>query len=162
MPDLPSYRRNATLLLVHPIFQHLLDFLSRGLVLVFFLFRIVDGGLGLAVLNGGCLLVVGRRRWRTGEGDGFGSVDAIGFVQGRYTSWVIYVRFHFERTPTRIHRRAFWGAATLVQIPVNANDSKKNLTTLIPVRALSLCEPLENFDPFLLRPFRPFDELRQS
>ena len=66
MSDLPSYRRDAALLLVHPILQHLLNFLPRGLVLVFLLFRLVDGGLSLSALNGGCLLVVGRRCWRTG------------------------------------------------------------------------------------------------
>jgi len=70
VPDLPSYRRNAALLLVHAILQHLLDFLSHGLILVFLLFRIVKGGLGLSVLNGGCLLVVGRRCWRAMRGVG--------------------------------------------------------------------------------------------
>jgi len=53
---------------VHAILQHLLDFLSRGLILVFLLFRIVEGGLGLSILNGGCLLVVGRRCWRAVRG----------------------------------------------------------------------------------------------
>jgi len=122
VPDLPSYRRNATLLLVHPILQHFLDFLSRGLILVFLLFRIVEGGLGLSVLNGGCLLVVGRRCWRAGERDESGGVDVIAVVQGRYTSWVKRVRFHFERTPSRFHRRAFWGAATLAQNAANSSD----------------------------------------
>ena len=109
MPDLPSYRRNATLLFVNPILQHLLDFLSRGLILVFLFFRIVEGGLGLSVLNAGSLLVVGRRCWRAWEGDEFGGVDIIGLVQGRYASWVKCVRFRFERTSARFHRRAFWG-----------------------------------------------------
>jgi len=60
MPNLPSYCQNAVLLLVYPILQHLLDFLAYRLILVFLLFCIIEGGLGLSVLNGGCLLIIGR------------------------------------------------------------------------------------------------------
>ena len=109
MPDLSSYRRDTSLLLVHPILQHLLDLLSRRLVLVLVLLGVVDRGFGLSILCDGSFLVVGRRCGRTGE-YGFGRVDAIGVVvQGRYTSWIERVRFCLERTAGRFDRRVFWG-----------------------------------------------------
>jgi hypothetical protein len=42
---------------MHPILQHLLDFLSRRLVLILILLRVIERGLGLPVLNGPFIVV---------------------------------------------------------------------------------------------------------
>jgi len=67
VPNLTTYRRNAPLLLVHPILQHLLDFLSRRFILFFLFFCVFDRGPRFSILNGGTLLIVGRRCGRTGN-----------------------------------------------------------------------------------------------
>lgn len=59
MPNLTSYRRDAALLLVHPILQHFLDFLTRGLVLFLLFVRVFDRGPRLSILMGGTFLIVG-------------------------------------------------------------------------------------------------------
>ena len=93
---------------MHPILQHLLDFLSRRLVLLLILLRVVERGLVLSVLDDASFLVVRRCCRRRGDGRGFGSIYAIGVtVQGRYASWVVRVRFYLERAPARFHRRVF-------------------------------------------------------
>ena len=65
MPKLTAYRRDAPLLLVHPILQHLLDFLSRRFILVFLFLRVFDRGPRPSILKGRAFLVVGQRCGRT-------------------------------------------------------------------------------------------------
>ena len=61
VPNLTSYCRDAPLLLVHPILQHLLNFLSRGFILFFLFLRVFDREPRFSILKGGTFLVVGRR-----------------------------------------------------------------------------------------------------
>jgi hypothetical protein len=67
VPDFASYRRDALLLLMHPILQHLLDLLSRRFILLFLFLCVFDRGPGLSILNGATSLVVRRSCGRTGE-----------------------------------------------------------------------------------------------
>jgi hypothetical protein len=50
VPNLTSYCRDSPLLLVHPVLQHLLDFLPRRLVLFFFLLRVIEREPGHPIL----------------------------------------------------------------------------------------------------------------
>lgn len=103
VPNLTSYRRDAPLLLVHPILQHLLYFLSRRFILVFLFLRLLDRGPSLSILNGGTFLIVSRCCGRVGDWYGFGGVDTVGVIlKKRCTSWIVRVRFYFERMSTSV------------------------------------------------------------
>ena len=80
MPQLTSYRRNAPLLLVHSILQHLLDFLSRRFILFFLFLRVFDRGPRPSILKGRAFLVVDQRCGRTSVWYGLGSVDPVDVV----------------------------------------------------------------------------------
>ena len=76
MPNLTSYRRDAPLLLVYPILQHLLDLLSCRFILFFLFLRVFDRGSRLSILKGPAFLVVDQRCGCTSVWYGLGGVDA--------------------------------------------------------------------------------------
>lgn len=86
MPNLTSYCRDSSLLLVHPVLQHLLDFLSRRLVLFFVLLRVIDREPGLSILCGGAILVLEIRRGCNGDRHELGTIDTIGTGRKRRNS----------------------------------------------------------------------------
>ncbi len=58
MADLTPYGRDSPLLLVDPVLEHLLDLLTRRLVLVLFFLRVFDREPGLSILYGNAILVL--------------------------------------------------------------------------------------------------------
>ena len=97
MPNLTSYCRDSPLLLVHPVLQHLLDFLSRRLVLLFFLLCVFDREPGVPVLCGGTVVfLIIYHRWN-GDRNVRGTIDTIGIGGKRsHSVRVKRVRFCFK------------------------------------------------------------------
>jgi hypothetical protein len=97
VPNLTTYCRDSPLFLVHPVLQHLLDFLSGGLVFFFFFLRVIEREPGLPILCGGAKVFLVIYHRCDGNRNGRGTVDTIGIGRkGCHSVRIKRVRLYFE------------------------------------------------------------------